>query len=70
MLTMNAHMPSFARLSLATLLAASTLLRAQTPEWIWHDNKGQTPADNEVRFFRKGFKVDGKIGRASCRERV
>ncbi|PYL00050.1 MAG: heme-binding protein, partial [Verrucomicrobia bacterium] len=51
-------------MSLATLLAASTLLRAQTPEWIWHDNKGQAPADNEVRFFRKGFKVDGHVTKA------
>ena len=28
---------------------------AQTPEWIWHDNKGREPADNEVTYFRKSF---------------
>jgi putative heme-binding domain-containing protein len=34
-------------------------LAAQTPEWIWHDNKGVAPKENEVRLFRKTFHVDG-----------
>ena len=31
----------------ALLLPFST--RAEAPEWIWHDNHGAKPADNEVR---------------------
>src|SRR5689334_19569785 len=37
---------------------------AQTPEWIWHDNHGRGPADNEVTYFRKIFTVKGKVQRA------
>ncbi|MBI4324926.1 MAG: c-type cytochrome [Chloroflexi bacterium] len=39
-------------------------LCAQTPEWIWHDNKGIAPQDNEVRCFRKSFQVDGPVAKA------
>jgi putative heme-binding domain-containing protein len=42
----------------------SFVLRAQTPEWVWHDNKGKAPADNEVTYFRKTFSVHGKVQRA------
>jgi putative heme-binding domain-containing protein len=52
---------------LALLLGVSLLLnsaRAEVPEWIWHDNKGAKPADNEIRYFRKEFTVDFKVGKA------
>ena len=39
-------------------------LYAQTPEWIWHDNHGAPPADDEVRYFRKTFSVDGPVSKA------
>ena len=39
-------------------------MRAAVPEWIWHDNKGAKPADNEVRYFRKTFKVDARVVKA------
>src|SRR5437773_4985711 len=39
-------------------------LPAQTPEWIWHDNQGAPTADNEVRFFRKPFNLDGAVPKA------
>ena len=32
-------------------LAAS--LRAELPEWIWHDNHGAKPTNGEIRYFRK-----------------
>ena len=49
----------FAKLALGLLLFAS-LARAQTvPEWIWHPNDGAKPGDDEVRYFRKTFKVEG-----------
>ncbi|MBM3832838.1 MAG: c-type cytochrome [Verrucomicrobia bacterium] len=37
---------------------------AQTPEWIWHDNKGAAPKDDEVRLFRKSFQVDNPVTKA------
>jgi len=37
---------------------------AQTPEWIWHDNKGVAPAAREVRFFRKTFSAEPGVRRA------
>jgi putative heme-binding domain-containing protein len=37
---------------------------SQTPEWIWHHNDGKTPGNNERRFFRKVFNVDGKVEKA------
>src|SRR5581483_2290145 len=39
-------------------------VRAAVPEWIWHDNKGAKPADNEIRYFRKTFNVDGRVTKA------
>jgi putative heme-binding domain-containing protein len=42
-----------ARIPLLALFLCT--LSAQTPEWIWHDNKGKAPADNEVTYFRKAF---------------
>ncbi|MBU6399320.1 MAG: c-type cytochrome [Verrucomicrobia bacterium] len=48
----------------AVLLLFPLGLNAQTPEWIWHDNHGVPPADNEVRYFRKTFAVDGTVRRA------
>ncbi|MBI2927136.1 MAG: c-type cytochrome [Verrucomicrobia bacterium] len=48
---------------LATNLFCDAVL-AQTPEWIWHDNQGALPADNEVRFFRKPFIASGAVSKA------
>jgi hypothetical protein len=45
-------------------LGALPLLQGATPEWIWHDNKGVAPADNEVRFFRHGFTVEAPVRKA------
>src|SRR5258708_2241195 len=39
-------------------------LFAQIPEWIWHDNKGAPPADDEVRFFLKTFSLERKPTKA------
>ncbi|MBM3877426.1 MAG: c-type cytochrome [Verrucomicrobia bacterium] len=50
--------------TLAALLAAAQPLRAQAPEWIWHDNKGKPTESNERRFFRKIFTVEGKVTKA------
>src|SRR5262245_59464311 len=52
------------RMLLLLVLISPCLLEAQTPEWIWHDNKGVAPADDEIRFFRKSFTVGGPINRA------
>src|SRR5712671_1623011 len=30
---------------------------AENPHWIWHDNKGVAIQTNEVRFFRKAFRL-------------
>ena len=46
------------------VLVLPLALQAQTPEWIWHDNKGSAPADNEIRFFRKTFTVDAPVTKA------
>ena len=61
---MNAPKSSLVFLGFAATLNFLPLVRAQTPEWIWHDNKGHAPADNEVRFFRKTFLVDGALAKA------
>src|SRR5262245_50549200 len=37
--------------------------QAQTPEWIWHPNAGQSATNGEVRQFKKTFTVDGKANR-------
>src|SRR5688572_21970253 len=37
------------------LLVAAGGLRAQTPEWIWFNNKGAASQGEEVRYFRKTF---------------
>src|SRR6266404_8384712 len=52
------------RFFLALLLTGCRPLLAQTPEWIWLDNQGAAPADNEVRFFRKTFAVEGPVSKA------
>lgn len=51
------------RLFLPILLVA-TSVSAQSPNWIWHPNEGRTPAENEVRFFRKVFRVEGRVQKA------
>src|SRR5258706_233081 len=52
----------FAVTALISTLALQ--LFAQVPEWIWHDNKGAPPADGEVRFFRKTFRLERKPTKA------
>src|SRR5262245_41217981 len=55
------------RLFFALALLISTLapqLFSQAPEWIWYDNKGAPPGDDEVRFFRKTFNVETKPTKA------
>ena len=61
---MNALKLSGVFLCFAASLNFSSLLRAQTPEWIWHDNRGAAPADGEVRFFRRTFIVEGRLTKA------
>ena len=64
MRTMNTPKRSLVLLFLLSVPTCSDPLLAQIPEWIWHDNRGQAPADNEVRFFRKAFMVDGALDKA------
>lgn len=52
-------------LGLLTFCAVAATLPAQTPEWIWHDNKGVAPGNNERRFFRKTFVTEGKVQKAT-----
>src|SRR5262245_20982615 len=61
---MNAAKLSPFCLCLSALLNFAGPLCAQTPEWIWHDNKGVAPADGEVRFFRKTFTIDSSVSKA------
>src|ERR1700759_2264709 len=51
-----------------SVLFLAPLLRADTPQWIWHDNHGAKTADGEVRYFRKDFDVSGNVSKAilSC----
>src|SRR2546427_860456 len=64
MLIMNAPKPSRVFLCLVSLFTSLNSLRAQTPEWIWHDNQGQPPTANEVRFFRNKFNAEGNVTKA------
>ncbi len=43
---------------------AAPALQAQTPEWIWHNNHGASPGDNEARVFRKSFTAPGAVAKA------
>ena len=52
-------------LCLLGLAALATPAFAQTPEWIWHQNDGKAPGTNARRFFRKVFKVTGKVQKAT-----
>ncbi len=49
---------------LAAVLSVVHAATAQTPEWIWHPNNGKPPGNNERRFFRKPFTLDGKVQKA------
>src|SRR5258708_1990631 len=64
MLNMNAPKLPVLFLALAASLNFPVPLHAQTPEWIWHDNKGAGHADGEVRYFRKTFTIDGPASKA------
>ena len=55
----------FAQLAFGFLLFAVAVHAQVTPEWIWHPNNGAKPGDDEVRYFRKTFKVDGALRRAT-----
>jgi len=59
------------RPSAASFLALSLLFAthaaAQTPEWIWHPNNGAPPGDNDVRFFRKEFRMTDAPEKATLR---
>ena len=61
---MNAPKLSARFLCLTVIALLTPHLRAQTPEWIWHDNKGAAPAEGEVCFFRKTFAIDGPVSKA------
>ena len=56
---------NFAKHALAGLLFASVCHAQVKPEWIWHPNHGAKPADDETRFFRKTFTLDGPARRAT-----
>ncbi len=56
---------NFAKLIFGCLLLAAVAHAQTTPEWIWHPNNGAKPADDEVRYFRKTFKLDGAARRAT-----
>ncbi len=43
---------------LLSMFLLPLFVQAQVPEWIWHKGHG-TPTNNEVRFFRKTFVVEG-----------
>jgi len=51
--------PLSASVALICLLAFG--LQAQTPEWIWYPNHGQTSTNSETRYFRKTFPISGKV---------
>ena len=55
----------FAKFALAVVLFAACARAQVVPEWIWHPNKGAAPAEGEVRYFRKTFKIDGTPRRAN-----
>ena len=48
------------RLALLVLVLTAASVRAQTPEWIWHDNRGKDPQDEEVCYLRKTFTLAEK----------
>jgi putative heme-binding domain-containing protein len=52
------------KLKLLVMLCAALPVGAQTPEWIWFDNKGTAPESEEVRFFRKTFQVPAAVSKA------
>src|SRR5262245_42246973 len=47
----KATLTQFVWLSLLAVLPAA----AQSPEWIWHPNGGESATNNEVRYFRTTF---------------
>ncbi len=56
---------NFAKLAVGFLLCSLFAHAQVTPEWIWHPNNGAKPADREVRYFRKTFKIEGAPRRAN-----
>src|SRR5688572_7936624 len=64
MITTNRHQRILASSLLLFAPLFASLAPAQTPEWIWHPNDGQSPTNGEVRFFRKSFTVRGEVTKA------
>src|ERR1700722_9305784 len=59
------YLNSLRPLLVVSLLVFAATARAGLPEWIWHANNGAKPADNEVRYFRKTFKITGNFNKAT-----
>ncbi|HEU0009006.1 MAG TPA: hypothetical protein VFT34_04235, partial [Verrucomicrobiae bacterium] len=57
----------FAAGFLALSLVVAAHPAAPSPEWIWHPNNGAPPGDNEVRFFRKEFRMTDAPVKATLR---
>src|SRR5947207_910342 len=49
------------------IIALSLTGSADTPQWIWHDNKGHAIKTREVCFLRKTFHLDSIPTKASLR---
>jgi len=57
-------LPLFATVA-AVLCILGFSAHAQTPQWIWHPNGGETATNGEVRFFRKTFSVEARVQKAT-----
>jgi len=55
---MNSSNSSAVFAATLALAVSGVTLRGQTPEWIWHDNKGAPVQKGEIRYFRKTFSLD------------
>jgi putative heme-binding domain-containing protein len=49
----------------ASLLSVTIPANAQTPQWIWHPDPGQSIKPGEIRFFRKTFNLATVPAKAS-----
>ena len=56
---------NFAPVALVLVLSTAAALAQATPEWIWHPNNGAAPGNDETRYFRKTFQIDGTPRRAT-----
>src|SRR5215471_7261528 len=53
------------RFAFWSVLLLPLCVSAENPSWIWHDNHGKAIQTNETRFFRKTFRVAGRLQKAS-----